>query len=213
MQQKYNISSDSGVLEAVLDQPKSNYIEDLIVIICHPHPLFDGTMHNKVVVTISRAFNAMGISAMRFNYRGVGLSQGHYDNGVGEVDDAIAVADYILQHKIAKKIIFAGFSFGGSVAYKAVSRCKQSCALLTIAPAVVNFPLLDSTAPQVTWCTVQGVDDEVVESSAVFDFVTNKSIADAYLIKLNNVGHFFHGQLVKLKSEIIWHYKPKLELY
>ncbi|WP_116963900.1 alpha/beta hydrolase [Fastidiosibacter lacustris] len=205
------IHGSAGMLEATLDTPKNFTCRDKSVVICHPHPLFQGTMNNKVITTISQAFNNLGIEALRFNYRGVGKSQGSYGGGDGELEDALSIIDHIHQNKPNQKIILAGFSFGGAVAYKAAMRREADVlALLTIAPAVVNFPLSNYPEPSMAWCLVQGIDDEVVSYHEVCKFFINQTSHDATLIRLNNVGHFFHGQLVKLRKQIERYYQPRV---
>ncbi|WP_119343197.1 alpha/beta hydrolase [Facilibium subflavum] len=206
------IQGNKGEIEIAYDPPKSNTYPDITAVVCHPHPLFQGSMHNKVVTTISRALTGLGVGCMRFNYRGVGKSQGCYDNGVGEVDDALSVAMHILKQHLEQKIIFTGFSFGGSVAYKAAMKCQNTVGLLTVAPAVVNFPLEGIKEPTMPWCVIQGIDDEVVDAQAVFDFAIKTNVP-VHIIKLDQVGHFFHGKLVELKNEIQWYFQQRLQLW
>lgn len=200
--QTFFIPSPLGHLEAIYDTPREIQHADITVVICHPHPLFDGTMYNKVVSTIGRAFKDHGIQALRFNYRGVMNSSGQYGAGIGEVEDLIAVVKYIRQSQPQQKIILAGFSFGGSVAYKGLAELDHVIGLITVAPAVVNFPLNDTVEPQVPWLVLQGVDDDTVSPSAVFDFVCKQTTAPATIVKFNGVGHFFHGRLIDLKQAV-----------
>ena len=205
------IQGEAGVLETAIDSPKLAQHPDISVVICHPHPLFQGTMNNKVVTTIAKAFNNLGIEAVRFNYRGVGNSQGSYDEAEGELDDTISIIDNILINKPEQKIILTGFSFGGVIAYKAVMKHpQQTKALLTISPAIINFPLKDSPQPSMPWCLIQGIDDEVVSYDKVSQFFIHQTSVDATFIRLNNVGHFFHGQLVKLRKHIEQHYQTEI---
>lgn len=208
-----SISGREGKIEALLDAPKVSAFDDISVVSCHPHPLYQGTMHNKVISTISRSFNALGIEVIRFNYRGVGQSEGEYGHGEGEVEDALSVIDFIRQEKPKQKIILAGFSFGGAVAYKAQSKRDNILSLLTIAPAVVNFPLKGFQEPSMPWCVIQGTDDEVVDPTAVLSFSALQSKAPCHIIKLNEVGHFFHGKLIELRNEINAYYQPRLPLW
>ncbi|WP_440615966.1 alpha/beta hydrolase [Cysteiniphilum sp. 6C5] len=210
--QQFFIQGESGVIETIVDTPKENLHPTITVVICHPHPLFQGTMNNKVITTIAKAFNNLGIEAVRFNYRGVGQSQGEYADGIGELQDTLSVIDDVHQRKPSQQIILAGFSFGGSIAYKAATHYKNSIkSLLTISPAVVNFPLEQQPEPTMPWCLIQGVDDEVVSYAAVSDFFIQKTTVDATFIRLNNVGHFFHGQLVKLRKHLEQHYQSEIK--
>ena len=209
----FEIKGPSGRLEAVISYPKDLKFSHITALICHPHPLYQGTMNNKVVTTIARSFNTLGIQALRFNYRGVGKSEGRYGEGTGELQDVLAVIDTVRRHQPAQKIILCGFSFGGAVAYKAASKRDNILSLLTIAPAIVNFPVTDFPEPAIPWCLVQGLDDEIVDAKAVIQFAGIQNQSEVAMIKLNHVGHFFHGQLVKLKNEIIHYYQPRLSLW
>ncbi|WP_119329351.1 alpha/beta hydrolase [Cysteiniphilum halobium] len=212
--QQFFIKGESGVIETVIDTPKENIHPAISVVICHPHPLFQGTMNNKVITTIAKAFNNLGIEAVRFNYRGVGQSQGHYAEGVGELQDTLSVVDNLLERKPKQKIILAGFSFGGSIAYKAATHYENDVkSLLTIAPAVVNFPLVQQPEPKMPWCLIQGIDDEIVSYTAVCEFFTQQTTVDATFIRLNNVGHFFHGQLIKLRKHLEQHYQNEMRTW
>ncbi|MFZ9035637.1 MAG: alpha/beta hydrolase [Francisellaceae bacterium] len=204
------IQGELGWLEAIVETPGEVTYPEITAVLCHPHPLFQGTMHNKVVTTMARVFRDLGIQSIRFNYRGVGGSEGEYGEGVGELDDTLKVIEYIKQQKPGQKLILAGFSFGGSVAYKAAAISSDVMALLTIAPAVINFPVDGFNEPQMPWCVVQGIDDEVVDADAVFDVVLKKTKSDATIIKMNEVGHFFHGKLTDLKQELTDYFQPRL---
>lgn len=209
--QQFFIQGLAGMLQTVIDRPKTNTHINITSIICHPHPLFQGTMNNKVITTIAKAFNHLGIEAIRFNYRGVGKSHGTYANGNGELKDTICIIKNLLEKKPDQKIILAGFSFGGVIAYKAAMQYpNQIKSLLTIAPSIVNFPLNQYPEPVMPWLLIQGIDDEVVSYEAVCDFFIRKTSVDANFIRLNNVGHFFHGQLVKLRKQIEQYYQTKV---
>lgn len=207
---RFMIEGVDGELEVEVDWPIEATLADTTVIISHPHPLFQGTMHNKVVTTISKGFRDLGLTVVRYNYRGVGKSDGKYADGEGEVDDLVAVAKWVRQQKENQCLILAGFSFGGSVAYKGAARLDGVTSLLTVAPAVTRFPLTKIAEPTMPWCVIQGNNDEVVESSAVFKWLTKEVNSPFHLIKMNDTGHFFHGKLIDLKNEIITHYKPRL---
>ncbi len=206
----FMIEGEDGALEVEVDWPVETTLADTTVVISHPHPLFQGTMHNKVVTTISKGFRDLGLTVVRYNYRGVGKSEGKYDNGNGEVDDLVSVAKWVRQQKENQCLILAGFSFGGSVAYKGAARLDGVTNLLTVAPAVTRFPLSNIAEPTMPWCVIQGNNDEVVESSAVFKWLTKDINSPFYLIKMNDTGHFFHGKLIDLKNEIIRHYQSRL---
>ena len=142
------------------------------------------------------------IESFRFNYRGVGDSQGEYGEGFGEMEDLISICEWIKANTSAKEIILCGFSFGGAIAYMGLEKLSMVSSLITIAPAVDRLDLTKCLEPTVPWLVVQGIDDDTVNSKSVFDFVLNKTKSDLTLIKVNEVGHFFHGKLTRLKEVI-----------
>lgn len=187
-----------GVLECEVEHPA------FIAAVCHPHPLYQGTMNNKVVTTLQRAYREMGGAVMRFNYRGVGQSQGSYGNGDGEAEDLLAVVTWLRERYPNIPLRLAGFSFGtyvaASGAYQLAEQGQAAEHLLLVAPSVVNF---DFSPFQRTSCPVlviQGEEDEVVSPQAVFSWVAKSPLMPTVL-RLN-AGHFFHGQLVEL-AELI----------
>lgn len=195
------INGPSGNIEAVHDSFK-NSRNDIVAVICHPHPLYQGTMNNKIITTLSRAMKTHSIASIRFNYRGVGSSDGEYGDGIGESEDALAVCKWVEETMQAKHIILCGFSFGGAIAYKVLSKLNNVVCLVTIAPAVDRFDLTSYPEPQnnIPWLVVQGTDDDTVSASSVFDFAINKVKSELVLVKMNDVGHFFHGKLISLKK-------------
>ena len=128
-----------GQLEAITSDLSPN--SERIVIICHPHPLFQGTMHNKVITTIAKAFQLKNYASVRFNYRGVGKSAGNYGDIAGEVDDCLSVYNWVLQKVPHAKISLAGFSFGAFISASVANqkKCEQ---LISVAPAVNNADFL-----------------------------------------------------------------------
>lgn len=169
-----------------------------IAIICHPHPLYEGTMHNKVVHTLSRAFFRKEIASVRFNFRGVGKSEGEHDFSIGEVEDLMVVIDWVKRVAPDKNIILAGFSFGAYIAAKGASQidCAQ---LFSIAPAVTNQPY-DTLAVRCPWIVIQGENDEVIDPQVVFTWHETHPQANRLLIKMPNTSHFFHGKLIELRT-------------
>lgn len=196
------IKGEAGLIEAVHDKVK-NSNQEVVAVICHPHPLYQGSMHNKVVTTISRAMKTLDIESFRFNYRGVGDSQGEYGDGLGELEDLLSVCEWIKQNTQFKKIILCGFSFGGAIAYKGLSQLDNVVTLITIAPAVDRFDLTKYAEPKnIPWLVVQGLDDDTVNPNSVFDFTLKTIKSDLTMVKMNEVGHFFHGKLIELKTVI-----------
>mgnify|MGYP003952126869 CR=1 FL=1 len=173
----------------------------VVAIICHPHPQFEGTMHNKVVTSLFKAFDASGMPTVRFNFRGVGQSTGDYANAVGEQDDLHAVLQWVTATLPDYKVILSGFSFGSYIA-AAVANSESALCLVTIAPPTHHFPLAELTSITCPWLIVMGEDDEIVPLQAVKDFVS-ASDAAITLITLPETTHFFHGQLLVLRDHVI----------
>jgi uncharacterized protein len=172
-----------------------------VAIICHPNPLFHGTMNNKVVYTLSRAFHAMGITAVRFNYRGVGKSDGSYGNSVGETEDLLAVIAWVKSKLPDAEFYLAGFSFGSYIAASGAT-CIQCSKLFSIAPAVTHQSYSALPRIQCPWIVVQGGQDEIVPPEAVYEWFEQAKThhQDLRLIKIPEASHFFHGKLVTLRE-------------
>lgn len=191
------LAGPSGNIEMITTMPEESKARPVSVIICHPHPLFGGTMQNKVVTTLARTFHAMGMSTVRFNFRGVGQSAGVHDHGHGETEDVLAIVDWIKQNRPHHTLWLAGFSFGGFVAASAASR-GVAAQLITIAPMVSRF--LEVNLPVITcpWLLVQGEKDEVISPEAVYAWVDTLNPKPT-LVRIPGAGHFFHGQLAELQ--------------
>lgn len=197
--QKQNIfiPGPVGQLEAIINPIES---AKRIGVICHPNPLQEGTMENKVVTTIARAFNAKGITAVRFNYRGVGQSAGQYGDIVGEVADCSAVVQWAREQWPHTKLWLSGFSFG---AYIAAANAAEELPeqLISVAPSVDRMPyqtLGNITCP---WLVIQGEEDDVVDPNSVFNWYEGLD-ADKTLVKFPATGHFFHGKLIELQQTL-----------
>ena len=177
-------------------------------IICHPHPLFGGTMNNKVVTTVAKSLQHLNISTIRFNFRGVGQSVGNYNEGMGEVDDLLAVAQWLKHERPTNQLWLAGFSFGAYIAAKGATLLPAR-QLITVAPAVnhANFSDLTITCP---WLIIQGEEDEIVPPNDVYQLAATK-IPPPTLIKIPNASHFFHHKLGDLAAAVntLVHCQPK----
>jgi len=194
------IAGPAGSIECAIDAPAGP--PRGIAVVCHPHPQFGGTMDNKVVQTLARAFVQVGWRSVRFNFRGIGASEGTWDEGHGEVEDALAVlaAFRSAPPGAAAPFLLAGFSFGGYVAAEAASRLPDSAKperLILVGPSTQK-----QQVPKVPPDTVviHGERDEVVPLSATFDWARPQAIP---VIVFPGVGHFFHGQLVLLRTVVI----------
>lgn len=189
-----------GPLEVLVDLP-AGADAGVDLVICHPHPLHGGTMHNKVVHTLARAARDEGVRAVRFNFRGVGRSAGMHDQGAGEVDDLLAVVDG-LARDAGRPCLLAGFSFGAWVAAAATARLaaagRAPLALLLVAPPVF-YPGFDALpALPLPVEVFMGDDDEVVDAATVREWVL--STPSAPRLRRFPATHFFHGQLSALKD-------------
>lgn len=171
-------------------------------IICHPHPLFGGTMTNKVVTTIAKALFNLGIHTIRFNFRGVGNSAGQFDHGRGELADLLAVITWAQQNEAPQKIWLAGFSFGAYIAIKAATQCPSPIdALITVAPPIDHFPLPNLPPILCPWILLQGEQDDVVSPTAVFAWAKTCH-PQPTILRFPQAGHFFHGQLIELREQL-----------
>lgn len=190
----------AGSIEAVLSIPSSIYSTD-VALLGHPHSLQGGSMTNKVVTTMAGVFKNLGIPCLRFNFRGVGQSEGTYDAGIGESDDMLALARAWQKEQPGVNFIFAGFSFGSYVAYRASAQLDKAM-LITVAPPVHHYNYREfHPAPQ-PWLIMQGDEDEIVCLEDVIYFSEQASPAIP-VIKFAHTSHFFHGKLVELKVQLM----------
>ena len=192
----------SGELEALRDQPEGS--SKGLALICHPHPLFGGTMDNKVVQTLARAFVQTGWTALRFNFRGIGRSQGVYDEGRGEADDLRRLIAQLAPSGSA--LALAGFSFGSFVASQVVAQVAQSHDLqkiVFVGTAASRF-VVQGIAPELhnKLLVVHGEQDDTVPLQSVMDWARPQVIP---VTVVPGGGHFFHGQLPLLRGLVARH--------
>lgn len=187
------------MLEGLLDKPAG--APRALAVVCHPHPMQQGAMTNKVTYILARAFNDLGALSLRFNFRGVGKSAGSYDNGIGETDDALAALDWLSAQYPSLPLWLGGFSFGAYVALRAQSErpVKQ---LVTVAPAVERFNANTIKVPRMPWLLIQGDADDVVSPQAVLDWVAQLAVKPK-LVVLKGAGHFFHGRLNDVRQAVV----------
>ena len=196
---RLSIEGRAGALEAIVEDPGvagSSY-----AVVCHPHPLFGGTMDNKVVTTVARALQEIGIPTLRFNFRGVGASAGVFDQGVGETTDADAVASWGAERWPGRDLVIAGFSFGAYVALR-LAQQRVTRHLITVAPALELFDAFGMAAPRCPWLVVQGDADEVVDPARIINWV-NGLDPKPRLVVLPGAGHLFHGRLRELRDAVV----------
>jgi hypothetical protein len=191
--QRTSIAGPAGAIECATDSPAAT--PRGLAVVCHPHPLHGGTMDNKVVQTLARTFMHLGYTSVRFNFRGVGASQGSWDDGHGEVDDARAVASAF--RTPGQPLVLGGFSFGGYVAAQAAARLpadQRAARLVLVGPAVQTFPM---PAVPADTLVIHGEVDDVVPLAAIFDWARPQALP---VTVLPGAGHFFHGQLTVLRQ-------------
>jgi len=199
--QKLLIEGAVGELEISLTCPKNNSEPDTYAIVCHPHPLHGGTMDNKVVYMIASTLTMLNVGVVRFNFRGVGKSEGQFDQGDGEVKDLHAVANWLDMTLYPQHIWLAGFSFGSYIALRA-HQDLQAERLLLVAPAVQRFDFSKLYTTEIPTLIIQGDQDEVVSPDDVRKWVNAQKIMPQFK-ELQGVDHFFHGQLKTLRDTII----------
>lgn len=187
-----------GNLELLISSPESP--SAITCIICHPHPVQGGTMHNKVVYTLASTMEALNIKTVRFNFRGVQNSEGVFDNGMGELQDLIAVVDWVKSQCPNDDIWLAGFSFGAYIAIKGSQICNAK-ALVAVAPPVGHPYFNDLPQMSCPWILIQGEQDEIVDANKVLNWGRVQTPAPQFIV-MPEVGHFFHGQLPRLKEEL-----------
>lgn len=210
---EFQIAAPAGWLQVrALWQPSEQ-----VVLICHPHPLFGGTMDNKVVSTLFRFFKNQNISVVTFNFRGVGSSTGQHADGVGEIDDALTVLRWIMQQQRAIRTVYlAGFSFGAYIAAAVASRINHELFVFD-EPAVLNQPVafklartylvappvhhypMDELRLAADTVVLIGNDDEVVPPIEVQQWSQQLGLQ---LVMMPQCSHFFHGHLPDLTQQL-----------
>lgn len=202
---KTSIAGPVGSLEAIVETPVE--AEPLgMVVVCHPHPQHGGTMHNKVAHTLARSFVRMGYAALRFNFRGTQGSEGNYNEGVGELDDALAALRWMRTEFPDGPAWLAGFSFGAAIALRAAI-AETVDGLVTVAPAVSRFANGLTSQPECPWLIVQGDKDELVDVEETISWF-NELTPGPELAVMADAEHFFHGRLVDLR-EIVTNFVQK----
>ena len=203
------IDGPAGLLEVVVEDPAQAPVG--LAVIAHPHPLHGGTMDNKVVHTLCRAFVLAGWRAVRFNFRGVGQSAGVWDEGRGETVDMLSVVSHHMADPAFKglPLALAGFSFGGYVAAQTHARLTDAAAqgrgpaapqqLVLVSPATSRNEV--PTVPSHT-LVVEGEQDDVVPLSSILDWARPQNLP---VTVIPGTGHFFHGQLTVLREVVVRH--------
>ncbi|OGT41842.1 MAG: hypothetical protein A3F42_03315 [Gammaproteobacteria bacterium RIFCSPHIGHO2_12_FULL_37_34] len=194
-----HIRGPAGKLEVAIDEPIGEE-RHAWGIVCHPHPLHGGNMQNKVVTTLVKTFQYLGLTTIRFNFRGVGRSEGEFAHGIGELEDLLTVIEWVQQSNKGKEIWLAGFSFGAYIVAKAATQISVG-QLVTVAPPVQDYSL--ETLPSILcpWILIQGELDDVVSPAAVLSWAESR-YPKPLILRFPEAGHFFHGQLIELRTQL-----------
>ncbi len=200
--QRISLNGPAGALEALLDLPPEGVAPRGTAVIAHPHPLFGGTMDNKVVQTLARAFVLSGWRAVRFNFRGVGASGGAYDEGRGELQDLLAVVGHSAPDGA---LALAGFSFGAFVTSHAVAAlaARDPQAVVLVGTAASRFTVAP-IAPELHERTLvlHGEADDTVPLADAMAWARPQTLP---ITVVPGGGHFFHGQLPLLRNLVVRH--------
>jgi alpha/beta superfamily hydrolase len=199
--ERLELAGPAGRVQALRDQPAGE--SRGVVVIAHPHPLFGGTMDNKVVQTLARAFVQCGWTAVRFNFRGVGTSEGQFDEGRGERDDLLAVVRSVAPEG---PLCLAGFSFGAFVTVAAIAelgaqRALERIVLVGTAASRFSVPPLAAELHERA-LVIHGEQDDTVPLASVLDWARPQLLP---VTVVPGVEHFFHGQLTVLKNLVVRH--------
>ena len=170
-----------------------------IAVICHPHPLHDGTMHNKVVTTLAKACQNLGMPTVRFNYRGVGKSSGEYGQLTGEIDDLQTVLAWLKKSQPNAQIGLAGFSFGSYISAHVANLLPDAAWLISVAPAVHHADFTELQNITCPWLVIMGDEDEVVPPADVYAWAAKTPQIET-LQRFADATHFFHGKLGPLRT-------------
>jgi len=198
----FALAGPVGQLETKLEFPDGAVESPRVFgVACHPHPLYGGTMDNKLTHVLARSMNECGAPCFRFNFRGVGASAGTFDNGRGEAEDLAAVVAEGRRRFPGAALWLGGFSFGAFVALRGAETLAPD-KLLAIAPPVARFELGSVAHPECDWLLVQGDVDDVVPPEAVLSWAKEQP-RQPRLHVLQGAGHFFHGRLHELKPLLL----------
>lgn len=195
------LNGPAGRLEVIFWTPTRHELPILAAVVCHPHPLFGGTMHNKVVYNAAKTLDALGIPVLRFNFRGTGLSAGEHDKGRGEQDDAIVALDYLASQFPGIPLLMAGFSFGSVVGLRVGCSDPRVTELIGIGLPVnstdVSF-LRECRKPKLF---VHGAEDQFGPRKKVEEVVAGLP-GENRLVVVEHADHFFVGRLDEFNAAI-----------
>lgn len=191
----------AGALEVAVDPPEADVAAvPVVAVLCHPLPTEGGSMHNKVVTMAARSLRELGVATVRFNFRGVGRSEGAFDHGEGELDDLRAVAAWVRAARPDAALWLAGFSFGAYISLRAAMELRPAM-LVSIAPPAGRWEFERIATPTMPWLVIQGEEDEIVDPQAVYDWLQRIG-AQAEIVRMPETSHFFHRKLMDLRGAI-----------
>lgn len=202
---RQTVAGPAGAIECAIDLPPRDALGTAVI--CHPHPQGGGTLDNKVVQTLARAFVQLGWRSVRFNFRGVGGSAGAWDDGVGEVDDALAVIQAL--RSPGEAFMLAGFSFGAYVASQAAARLApedKPRRMVLVGPSTAKQQMAEVPADSLV---IHGETDEIVPLASTLAWARPQSLP---VVVFPGVGHFFHGQLGLLKNVVVQELQARVPL-
>ena len=196
------LAGPAGAIEAIVEAPEPDVeARPVVAVICHPLPTEGGTMHNKVVTMAARALHQSGVGTVRFNFRGVGASEGAFDDGEGEADDLRAVVAWVRRERPNAQLWLAGFSFGSYVAYKVAAELKPGMLVMIAPPAGRGYGFDAVTPFDGPWLVIQGEADEVVDPQKVYAWVDGLP-QPPELVRIPDTSHFFHRRLMDLRGAV-----------
>lgn len=194
------IPGPSTTLNALLSVPLTAPATG-IAVVCHPHPLYGGSMTNKVVTTLGSSLQKRGFAVLRFDFRGVGKSAGTHDHGQGETDDCVAAVAWMREYRPGLPLLLAGFSFGAYISLKAATPARPA-GLISIAPPFKYFEHEPRPPhPNCPWLALHSTDDEVVS----YDDTRRELLTyqpPPQLLTVEGCGHFFHGRLNEIQRAV-----------
>lgn len=198
--ESFFIPGPAGRIECLLKRPAETAAPEAIALVCHPHPLFGGTMHNNTVHAVSTALVGFGFPTVRFNFRGAGLSQGRHDEGRGEQDDMLAVLDHTTVLFPGSPVLVAGYSFGAYVGLSVGCLDRRVTALIGVGMpvALFDFSFLQSCPKPLSF--VQGERDQFGPMPMVLMLA---AAAGARVLPVPQAAHNFAGHLVEVEKKVV----------
>lgn len=204
---KITIMNNGLSLEACLDLPAITG-RCPGVVLCHPHPLYGGNMDNNVILAVSRTLAASGIAGLRFNFRGVGLSEGSFDSGLGEQDDAMSALSFLLQHGEidTDRVGIMGYSFGGMVALEVGGRAASVMAIAAVSPVISPGSLKNCPKPKYVIC---GSGDDIIPVSTIRSGVDGMAEPKSLEV-ISGVDHFWKGRREEAAEKVAWFFRQHM---